>query len=63
MESMITAKLGQDTYLFRCPGGGRIEHNVAGKKCSIYGYSQSYGYVDHKEAQAIISNTLGYSME
>lgn len=44
-------------------GGGRIEHNYQGKLCSIYGYSQSYGYVDHKIARDIIAKELGYSPE
>jgi hypothetical protein len=46
-----------------CPGGGRIEHNYEGNKCWIYGYSQSYGYVDHSEAQKIISSKLGYPIK
>ena len=47
--------LDGEKLAFVCPGGGRIEHNYQGIKCSIYGYSQSYGYVDHHEAQKIIS--------
>ena len=30
-----------------CPGGGRIEHDEAQKKISVYGYSQGYGRADH----------------
>ena len=39
---------------FTCEGGGRIEHNYKGEKCSIYGYSQSYGNVDHNIAKEIV---------
>lgn len=45
---------------FVCPGGGRIEHNYNGKKCSIYGYSKTFGYVDHKIAKKLIMKNLGY---
>lgn len=40
---------------FKCPGGGRIEHNYNGNKCFVYGYSKSYGRVDHKIAQGFIA--------
>ena len=40
---------------FKCPGGGRIEHNYNGHKCFVYGYSKSFGRVDHKIAQKIIA--------
>lgn len=56
----ITAKKGKDSYKFICEGGGRIEHNYNGTKCSIYGYSKTYGKVDHKKAQVLISKSLGY---
>jgi len=47
-------------FKFTCPGGGRIEHNYKGKKCHIYGYSQSYGSVDHNIAKSLISQSLKY---
>jgi hypothetical protein len=51
----FTAEHGQMKVNFKCPGGGRIEHNYEGKKCHIYGYSKSFGKVDHTIAQALIS--------
>ena len=54
------AKKGDTEVKFQCPGGGRIEHNYEGKKCHIYGYSKSYGHVDHSIAQKMISEALGY---
>ena len=35
-------------------------YNYNGKKCSVYGYSKTYGRVDHKKAQELISKSLGY---
>ena len=46
--------------VFVCPGGGRIEHNHNGKKCSIYGYSKTFGHVDHKIAKGMIMKAMGY---
>lgn len=50
-ERLFTAKKSNKTYKFKCLGGGRIEHNYKGHKCFIYGYSQSFGRIDHKIAQ------------
>lgn len=46
--------------MFKCPGGGRIEHNYNGNKCFVYGYSKSYGRVDPAIAQKLIAATLHY---
>lgn len=47
---------GKDSKInFSCPGGGRIEHNQNGKKCFIYGYSKSFGRVEHSIAHKLIS--------
>ena len=51
---------GELKLKFTCPGGGRIEHNYDGKKCFIYGYSQSYGSVEHTIAQKLVSVALNY---
>lgn len=48
--------------MFTCPGGGRIEHNYKGNKCFVYGYSKSYGRVDHSLAQRLISENMGYAL-
>ncbi len=50
-ERLFTAKKNNKIYKFKCLGGGRIEHNYKGHKCFIYGYSQSFGKIDHKLAQ------------
>jgi hypothetical protein len=47
----------------KCLGGGRIQHNQGGEKCHIYGYSKSFGRVDHKIAHKIIAEALGYKLE
>lgn len=51
---------GNRSVTFKCPGGGRIEHEYKGNKCSIYGYSKTYGHVDHKIAMGIVMKSLGY---
>jgi hypothetical protein len=56
----ITAKKGMKSFQFVCPGGGRIEHNYQGIKCSIYGRSKTYGTVNHQKAQELITRVLGY---
>lgn len=61
-SGLFEANKGEETFNFRCRGGGRIEHNYNGKKCHIYGYSQSYGQVDHTIAQRLISQSLGYPL-
>ena len=61
-KRLFTAKKKNKTYKFKCLGGGRIEHNYKGHKCFIYGYSQSFGRVDHKIAQSLISKALGYNL-
>ena len=60
--NQIKAKIGETDVLFISEGGGRIEHNYEGNKCSIYGYSKSYGHVDHKIARQLISKELGYGL-
>ena len=50
----IKAKKDDASVTFTCEGGGRIEHQYQGEKCSIYGYSQSYGHVDHNIAKDIV---------
>ncbi|XP_022900029.1 14 kDa phosphohistidine phosphatase-like [Onthophagus taurus] len=35
-------------------GGGRIDHNAAGKSIKVYGYSQGYGKADHEVAVGLI---------
>lgn len=62
-DDKITASRGDMTFEFVCVGGGRIEHQYEGKVCSIYGYSQSYGPIDHSFAQSVISKHLGYPLE
>ena len=59
----ITGKRGNKTIEFVCLGGGRIEHNYKGAKMSIYGYSKTYGHVDHTIAKEIITKNLGYKSE
>ena len=54
-EGRFEASKGGYKIRFKCLGGGRIEHNYEGKKCFIYGYSQSYGSVQHLIAQELIS--------
>ena len=49
-------------YRFVCPGGGRIEL-INGKKLSIYGYSKTYGHVDHSIAQKMLSKSLGIKLD
>ena len=61
-EDKITAERDGLNLTFVCVGGGRIEHNIEGKLCSIYGYSQSYGKIDHRIAQHLISKNLGYEL-
>lgn len=62
-EEKATGSRDGNKYEFVCPGGGRIEHNYEGNKCSIYGYSQSYGYIDHSETKKIMIEHLKYSNE
>ncbi len=50
-------------FKFKCLGGGRIQHNHKGNKCFIYGYSKSFGRVDHKIAQGLVAEALGYKLE
>ena len=50
-KRLFTVKKNNKAYKFKCLGGGRIEHNHKGNLCFIYGYSQSFGRVDHKIAQ------------
>lgn len=58
----ITCILNGEKVEFECLGGGRIEHKKNDKKCSVYGYSKTFGHVDHKIAQKIISEELGYQL-
>ncbi len=53
---------GNIRIVFKCPGGGRIEHKYNNNKCFIYGYSKSYGRVDHTIAQKLISDALHYPL-
>lgn len=61
-DDKITAVKDGSTLEFVCIGGGRIEHQYGGNICEIYGYSQSYGKIDHEIARKIISNHM-YSLE
>jgi hypothetical protein len=59
-ETEITAKKDKRNFRFVCRGGGRIEHNYNGTKCSIYGFSKAYGRADHEKTQTLIAEVLGY---
>ena len=37
----------QDNFEYACPGGGRIKHTPETKTLFIYGYSKTFGRVDH----------------
>ncbi|CAI4226781.1 unnamed protein product [Auanema sp. JU1783] len=39
-------EVGNDVPM-ECIGGGRIEKNNAGKKITVYGYSQEFGQANH----------------
>lgn len=41
-------------------GGGRIDHDSAKKKISIFGYSQAYGQADHKITGALLDKKYKY---
>ena len=44
-------------YYTMLQGGGRIDHDSANKKISIYGYSNSFGAANHQVTQAILKET------
>ncbi|XP_072344178.1 14 kDa phosphohistidine phosphatase [Scyliorhinus torazame] len=39
-----------------CQGGGRINHNSAEKKITVYGYSMGFGRADHEITTAILKS-------
>lgn len=45
---------------FRCPGGGRIVHSAEKKTLEVYGYSKTYGKVDHNLVLEYAENILKY---
>ena len=44
----------QDNFEYACPGGGRIKHTPETKTLFVYGYSKTFGRVDHSITQNIL---------
>lgn len=50
-------------YKLECPGGGRIEYDIEGKRIVIYGYSQGFGQAKHAITHRLVKEAMPADFE